>query len=328
MSPFFSPPIPIWFNDSTATSKTQRINAASELIDWLRLVNQPLSPSQIGQLANQISKLHAPAIRDLVEYLDPQQSNIWDGLEVVSTFQAQYVIFILFFSSSYHSHSLDFSWLFLHAREDEIMDEKCRVVLCDSVFTQTPSLVDLVRVVRLIMHRLPAQQQSENEGAVTGLLLVLARIMKRSKVVLSPGEFTSLKAMVFEHHGVLEEMFMAGGPAQGALFHSVVRSFSDRFIGTKQLLEASLVATSETDRLLVSDIGRHWMDKLQLALLDNDSSFSVSPLDTPHFTFPIPHLRSNSRYCGFNTSTQKSSSPCSTQSPPPSTAWPPPPFWK
>ena len=119
---------------------------------------------------------------------------------------------------------MDFSWLLLHAREDEILDEKCRVVLSDSVFTQTPSLVDLVGVVRLIMHRLPAQQQSENEGTVTGLLLVLARIVKRSKAVLSPGEFTSLKAMVFEHHGVLEEMFMAGGPTQGALFSPLLEA--------------------------------------------------------------------------------------------------------
>ena len=103
------------------------------------------------------------------------------------------------------------------------MDEKCRVVLSDSVFTQTPSLVDLVRVVRLIMHRLPAQQ-SESEGAVTGLLLVLARIVKRSKAVLSPGQFTSLKAMVFEHHGVLAEMFMAGGPTQGALFSPLLEA--------------------------------------------------------------------------------------------------------
>jgi nucleolar pre-ribosomal-associated protein 1 len=153
-----------------------------------------------------------------VEYLDPEQSNVWDGLEVASVFQAQCVIFILFKKSSYHSHSLDFSWLFLHAREDEFRDEKCRVVLSDSVFTRTPSLVDLMRVVRLIMHRLHAQQQSESEGSVTGLLLVLAGIVKRSKAVLSPGEFTSLKAMVFEHQGVLKEMFMAGGSVQGALF--------------------------------------------------------------------------------------------------------------
>ena len=207
------------------------------------------------------------------------------------------------------------------------MDEKCRVILSDSVFTQTPSLVDLVRVVRLIMHRLPAQQ-SESEGAVTGLLLVLARIVKRSKAVLSPGDFSSLKAMVFEHQGVLKEMFIAGGSAQGAPFRSVIRGSSDGFIGTKQLLEASLVATSEIDRLLVSDIGRHWMDKLQLALLDSDSSFSVSLLDTPHSIFLTPHSRSNSHYCGFNTSTQKSSSPYSTHSHPPSTAWPPPPFRK
>ena len=161
------------------------------------------------------------------------------------------------------------------------MDEKCRVVLSDSVFTPTPSLVDLVSVVRLIMHRLPGQQQSESEGVVTGLLLVLARIVKRSKAVLNSGEFASLKAMVFEHQGVFQEIFMAGSSAQGALFQSIVKGFSDGFIGTKQLLEASLVATSETDRLLVSVIGRHWMDKLQLALLDSDSSFSVSPLDTP-----------------------------------------------
>jgi hypothetical protein len=69
-------------------------------------------------------------------------------------------------------------------------------------------------------------------------------------------------------------------------FKSVVRGFSDGFIGTKQLLEASLVATLEVDRLVVSDIGRHWMDKLQLALLDSDSSFSVSSLADPHFTSP------------------------------------------
>ena len=48
---------------------------------------------------------------------------------------------------------------------------------------------------------------------------------------------------------------MAGSSAQGVLFHSAVKGFSDGFIGTKLLLEASLVATSEIERLLVSDIG-------------------------------------------------------------------------
>ncbi|EDQ99984.1 uncharacterized protein LACBIDRAFT_315004 [Laccaria bicolor S238N-H82] len=52
-----------------------------EIPDRLDTCPSPLSPSQVRLLASQISKFHAPAIRDLVEHLDPEQSKIWDGLE-------------------------------------------------------------------------------------------------------------------------------------------------------------------------------------------------------------------------------------------------------
>lgn len=61
-----------------ASSGDDRIIAAYELVDWLRLVNQPLGPQEMKQITLAVMKFYPAAMQDIFENLAPQQ-NLWRG---------------------------------------------------------------------------------------------------------------------------------------------------------------------------------------------------------------------------------------------------------
>jgi nucleolar pre-ribosomal-associated protein 1 len=72
------------YHSYSASSKHARVVAAYELIDWLRLVEQPLGVDEIRRLCAILVKLHFPALLELGEQLDPAKVSFWDVLGVVS----------------------------------------------------------------------------------------------------------------------------------------------------------------------------------------------------------------------------------------------------
>ena len=69
-----------------AASKRARIIAAYELVDWLRLVEQPLGTTEIRRLASTIVKLHAPMLEEFAEYIDPANMSLWNSLDAFAQF--------------------------------------------------------------------------------------------------------------------------------------------------------------------------------------------------------------------------------------------------
>jgi nucleolar pre-ribosomal-associated protein 1 len=69
-----------------ASTKHGRIIAAYELIDWLRLIDQPLSIMEVRRLSDILVKFHMPSLLEFGEHLDPTRVSFWDALALVSRY--------------------------------------------------------------------------------------------------------------------------------------------------------------------------------------------------------------------------------------------------
>lgn len=87
LSRFFSPSRKADGRNNTASSDKPRIVAAYELVDWLRLVDEPMGPLEMRGLVAAVDRFHRPALRDVLEYVDPGiQGALWDGVSVLERF--------------------------------------------------------------------------------------------------------------------------------------------------------------------------------------------------------------------------------------------------
>src|ERR1700678_2136105 len=74
------------------------------------------------------------------------------------------------------------------------------------VFTQTPTLVELMQVVHLVMHAITASRPRDE--IVRAQLSIIASIFRQSKSLLPVSSLDSLKELVFVHPGVLKDVMM------------------------------------------------------------------------------------------------------------------------
>ena len=54
-----------------ATSKEEAKLMAYELVDWVRLIDLPLTEDNIRRVWVKIEQVYSPALKDLVDFLDP-----------------------------------------------------------------------------------------------------------------------------------------------------------------------------------------------------------------------------------------------------------------
>jgi len=99
--------------------------------------------------------------------------------------------------------SLNFEWLFIHTDDQQILDKNNQMILLDMVFTQTPTLVELMQVVH---HAITASQPRDE--IVRAQLSIIASIFRQSKSLLPVSSLDSLKELVFIHPGVLKDVMM------------------------------------------------------------------------------------------------------------------------
>jgi nucleolar pre-ribosomal-associated protein 1 len=102
--------------------------------------------------------------------------------------------------------SLNFEWLFLHMNNQQIMDKNFQTILSDIVFTQTPTLVELMRVTHLVMHSIAASRPRDE--IVRAQLTIIASVFQRSKTILPVDSLDSLKELIFVRSGVLRDIMM------------------------------------------------------------------------------------------------------------------------
>ncbi|KAJ6613338.1 ribosome 60S biogenesis N-terminal-domain-containing protein [Mycena sp. CBHHK59/15] len=231
-----------------------RIKTAFEVVDWVRIIG-PLSPIEIRTSADIVARFHPPALKDLAESLDPDQKLLWDGLNVVQDFLRL-------------RHQLSFDWIFLHATVTHITDDQCREILANAAFTNVPTLADLKRMVCLINHSLSASRDVPK--LMSGLLLLLAAISRRSSLNLSSADFTDLKEQIFLHSGVMVGLCTSS-------------SLAEVYAGLHRFLESVLDPTKDGDRRVTSHISNHW-----LSVLMNSNSEEAIPF--PAASSWIPYM--------------------------------------
>ncbi|KAI0640548.1 ribosome 60S biogenesis N-terminal-domain-containing protein [Trametes meyenii] len=139
------------------TTQSDRQTSAYELVDWLRLIGPRLHPSELARLIRVVGKLHPPAVKELVQYLNPRETSLLADLA---------------------SHGLDFEGLFMHCTPDLLKDERFRKMLIEQSSTSYSELVSVKRAVRMILHRLSAS--SVTDDATGDYLRLLAGVIQKA----------------------------------------------------------------------------------------------------------------------------------------------------
>ncbi|KAF8185167.1 ribosome 60S biogenesis N-terminal-domain-containing protein [Pholiota molesta] len=179
----FAPPITTSStSEMEASSKRLRTVAASQLVDWLRTLNQPLTPIDLRRLVGVVTSLDPSMLPSIVENLVPGQTDLWAAFYLASNF-------------SEYRRSLTFTWLYIHSGLNEIINEECQIALINSLLMQNPALIDITRAVYLIIHRISAARQEE--AALKSHLTLLARSITALKPILSSTDLNALKEIVF-----------------------------------------------------------------------------------------------------------------------------------
>ena len=62
-----------------AAAEAARVTSAYELVDWLRLIDQPLRSSEIMRLVLIIHRYHPPALKELAWAINPKANLLWEG---------------------------------------------------------------------------------------------------------------------------------------------------------------------------------------------------------------------------------------------------------
>ncbi|KAJ7675860.1 ribosome 60S biogenesis N-terminal-domain-containing protein [Mycena polygramma] len=223
-----------------------RIATAFEVVDWVRL-SETYSLNEIKTSAEIVARLHAPALKDLAESLNPEQQLLWDGLNVAQEF-------------GHIRHHLTFDCLFLYSTANDIIEQARREILADASFSEAPTLTELKRVICSIAHSLSV---SENPELTSGLVLLMASICKRAALLLTSADFEDLKEDIFTRCVVIGNL-------------CTTTDVSDIVLqGLRLFVGSVLDPTKNEDRELVSTITKHW-----LGVLTNSGSSShaaISP---------------------------------------------------
>ncbi len=57
--------------------------SAFELVDWLRLIGPRLHSSELARLVLATENFHAPALKELLQYLNPRNVSLWTGTGLI-----------------------------------------------------------------------------------------------------------------------------------------------------------------------------------------------------------------------------------------------------
>ncbi|KAF8219132.1 hypothetical protein L208DRAFT_1448990 [Tricholoma matsutake] len=231
------------------SSTRARIIAAYELIDWLRLIEQPYGTTEVRRLSAILVKFHIPSLLEIGEHLDPMQVSFWDAVDLVLPYP------------ELRMH-LQFDVLFRHSSEQQLTNTTCRTILADAASKGAPAVVDIKRVVCLIEHRLSHSEGRSHIGY--GLIMLLTSILERLSLTMSSVDILSLKEFVFVRPGIIKTSLMS------ETLSDLVRD------GYHQLVKIVLDPRSQGDRMLISDISNHWLERVKNSLRSDNLVSSAS----------------------------------------------------
>ncbi|KAF8622432.1 hypothetical protein AX15_007016 [Amanita polypyramis BW_CC] len=221
---------------SPPSSPIARAYAAYELVDWVRLVEEPIGCDEVNCIIDVVKDFCPPALSAVVAHLDPTEHTIWEAIDVEE--------YLMNFPGS-----ISFQQLYLHADEPVLLDEEPRAVISRTL-ARSSSLLDIKRAIRMITHGLTLAASLQDEFC-SALVLLLAEIVEDVSHTLSAADLEALKEELFVHEGNLKSL-------------CVMREIP---IATKDALErlvrVSLAPVSERNKTIASDICTFWLNTIK-----------------------------------------------------------------
>ncbi|KAI5117575.1 hypothetical protein M0805_005637 [Coniferiporia weirii] len=199
---------------------------AYELIDWLRLVNQPLNAELIDRLVVVLKRLYPPALADFYLYLNPGSGFLWSVKG--DDFAARVSI----------------EWLLLHTPSESFGLPDCTRILNEVLQRGRRSLHAYKSISGTLLHRLCVQTRSGYNDCVLNALSIVAA---RAKKDLTSQDFSAFKNFV-----ILERPNIKLLSCESDVSNPVVTALG-------RLMDIILDHTEDADRSLVSSICEHWI---------------------------------------------------------------------
>ncbi|KAI0301899.1 transcriptional repressor TCF25-domain-containing protein [Multifurca ochricompacta] len=212
------------------TSTALRQRSAFELMDCVRLFNSPLQKEEAMRLIATMSHIHRPAVAALLACLDPGQRLLQDPpfLMVLRRMQLK----------------VPFDWAFIQCGQEQLSKTEYRVLLNNAVFDDSQPLLGARAALNIIGHRLLSQKK--NASIDSGVLLLIADIMKTGRSILDAADFKCLKEHLF------------GMPSVNAVLTSSGISQEVIEQGIRPILEAVQGPSDIVDHDLLSPFCSHW----------------------------------------------------------------------
>lgn len=170
---------------------------AYELIDELRLINQPISHDRLSTMLSTVEQLHKPATVEVAEYVFPGKALLWGCRDIIANLQYVILLFVNDIVADVRLRSLDFSLLFLDTNNEMLADITVKEVLVQAIHASNVS--DAKRALRLVNHRLTAVPV--NHDHCCQLLSLLTAVMKELSEVCATN-FQDMKRYLFTLGGV------------------------------------------------------------------------------------------------------------------------------
>ncbi|KAI0311527.1 ribosome 60S biogenesis N-terminal-domain-containing protein [Amylostereum chailletii] len=164
----------------TPESSLSRQASAFELVDWIRLVEYPLHPTELRRLVQAIERFYKPAVSHIFEYIDPHQSPLQDPEFVSELDELQSL--------------LPFRDLFIHSVPTQLLREEHRNLLARAALRAPRPRQGALSAFYLLGHRLASPHTSSIERK--GLWLLMSDIVSYAKSTLSLGDMAALKEQI------------------------------------------------------------------------------------------------------------------------------------
>ncbi|KAH9963282.1 ribosome 60S biogenesis N-terminal-domain-containing protein [Russula dissimulans] len=217
-------------NMDLPTSSAQRWSSGVELIDCVRLIGSPLHGDMAIRLIYLMSRIHRPAVRILLTYIDPNQRLLRDTQFFTSLRQTQ--------------SKVPFDWAFIQCGPEQLSEAEYRSLLASAIFDGPQSFFEAKVALDVIGHRLSSQQAYSSMGS--GVLLLIADVMQAGRSVFHSDIFVRLKEHLF------------GMPQINALFTSSTISSEIIEQGIRPILDVAVDPTNPADRNLISPFSSYW----------------------------------------------------------------------
>ncbi|KAK1230054.1 hypothetical protein PQX77_006870 [Marasmius sp. AFHP31] len=226
-------------NISVPTSQLARAVAAFELVDWVRLVDQPLQVEDVRCVVQVIRKLHPPALHEFAWALPLGRKLLWDGMGLRGREEDTEIV------------TPPYELLFRHSTTEDLSSSDCRELLGTSAFTgqgyqaTSNECMTAILLISRALYKTP-------DGAVN-LLLLLQSLLVATHEVVSPEQYNEIKRLVFVDSLELRAWFTINSTSLPEDLYSVL----------KNTLTSTLTPTNEGDRKIASEVANFWTTALK-----------------------------------------------------------------